>query len=130
MASVHEQERYDVPAEEMWARIGDFHGADTWHPGVESSAALDDGAVRELTLAGGGGTIKETQLEEGPASYAYRIDEGPLPVANYTATIRVESDGEGSVVIWTAEFEPAGASEEEAVAVIEGIFRSGLDALP
>jgi hypothetical protein len=129
MASVRTQQHYDVPADEMWARIGDFHGLATWHPGVGASAPLDDGAARELTLADGGATIKETRLEEGPRSYTYRIDEAPLPVAGYTATMGVESDGEGSLVIWTAEFEPTGASEEEAVAVIAGIFESGLDAL-
>jgi GNAT superfamily N-acetyltransferase len=129
MASVHKQEHYDVGAEAMWERIGDFHGLHTWHPGVEGSEPTDGGQARILTLAGGGGTIRETRLDEGPASYSYRIDEGPLPVADYTAQTRVEPDGDGCVVIWTAEFEPSGATEKEAVAVIEGIFQSGLDAL-
>lgn len=128
MASVRIQHEYDVPADELWGRIGDFHTLSSWHPAIESQTAEGGDKVRELHL-GDGGTVVETLLEEGPRTYTYRIDESPLPVADYIATISAEDAGGGSLVTWVADFTPAGASEDEAKTVIEGIFTSGLDAL-
>jgi polyketide cyclase/dehydrase/lipid transport protein len=128
MASVNRQEHYDVSADEMWTRIGDFHAADDWHPAIASSASSADGEVRELTLQDGA-KIVERLVEQGPRSYSYRIEESPLPVANYVATIRVQEADGGCAVSWQAEFQPSGASEDEAVAVIAGVFEGGLDAL-
>lgn len=129
MASVHEQESYDVAPDAMWQRIGDFQGLHSWHPAVVSQDALDGGKVRVLHLDGGG-TITETLLDEGEHSYTYRIDDSPLPVADYTATTAVlERDGGGCVIDWRADFQAAGASDDEAREVIRGIFRAGLDAL-
>ena len=129
MASVHEQRDYDVAPEAMWQRIGDFHGLDTWHPDIESQDERDDGRVRVLHL-GNGGTVTETLLDEGERSYSYRIDDSPLPVADYTASIAVrDGDAGGCVVDWRAEFQAAGASDDEAEQVITGIFRAGLDTL-
>ncbi len=114
--------------DEMWSRIGDFHGADTWHPAVVSSTPLDDGKGRELGLPDGG-KIRETKTAEGPHSYSYRIDESPLPVRDYESTIAVADGADGGCrVSWETEFEPEGATEAEAVAVIEGILE-GLDSL-
>ncbi len=130
MASVHEQESYDVSAAAMWQRIGDFHGLHSWHPAVVSQDSVD-GGVRVLHLDGGG-TITETLLDQGESSYTYRIDDSPLPVSDYTATTAVREDDRGGCVVdWRADFdfEAAGASDEEAQEVIRGIFRSGLDGL-
>jgi carbon monoxide dehydrogenase subunit G len=128
MPTVSKQQDYDVSADEMWGRIGDFHRVSTWLPGVDSQSSEGGDNVRELHLTEGG-TVVETLLDEGPHTYSYRIDDSPLPVADYVATISViERDG-GSTVSWTAEFEADGASDAEAVAVIEGIFQGGLDAL-
>lgn len=129
MARVHEQESYDVAPDAMWQRIGDFQGLHSWHPAVVSQDALDGGKVRVLHLDGGG-TITETLLDEGEHSYTYRIDDSPLPVADYTATTAVlDRDGGGCVIDWRADFQAAGASDDEAREVIRGIFRAGLDAL-
>lgn len=129
MASVHEQESYEVPADAMWQRIGDFQELHAWHPAVISQDALDGGKVRVLHLEGGG-TITETLVDQGERSYTYRIDDSPLPVSDYTATTAViEDDGGGCTIDWRADFEAAGASDEEAQEVIRGIFRSGLEAL-
>lgn len=128
MASVHEQESYDIAPNVMWQRIGDFHGFDTWHPAIASQDARE-GGVRVLHLEGGG-TVTETLLEEGERSYTYRIDESQLPVADYNATTAVlDADGGGCVVDWRADFQAAGASDDEAEEVIRGIFRAGLEAL-
>ena len=61
--------------------------------------------------------------------YSYHIDRSPLPVADYDATIRVKPSDGGCEVVWTADFVAEGASDDEAVATIEGIFDAGLGAL-
>lgn len=129
MAQVTTTRSYDVPADELWEQIGHFDGLDTWHPVLVSCEALDGGTRRELTTVDGA-TIIETLTEEGDHSYSYTIDESPLPVADYTATLAVIDTGESSCTVeWTARFTAAGATDEEAEAVIEGIFEAGLDAL-
>ena len=130
MPSVHKQQEYDVSPEEMWGRIGDFHALDAWHPAIASQTSEGGEDVRELHL-GDGGTVVETLLEQGPQSYTYSIDDSPLPVADdYRATLSVDDSGDGAcVVTWVANFTAAGASDEQAVEVIEGIFQAGLDAL-
>jgi hypothetical protein len=131
MPSVNKQREYDVSADEMWSRIGDFHALSAWHPAIESQTSEGGEDVRELHL-GDGGTVVETLQEQGPRSYTYSIDDSPLPVADdYRATISVDDagDGGGCVVTWVANFTADGASDEEAEAVIDGIFEAGLDAL-
>ena len=62
-------------------------------------------------------------------TYSYMIMEGPLPVANYTATFSVLQSGEETRVVWSATFEPSGATEAEAVKVMKGVFDKGLEAI-
>ena len=130
MAEVECSRPYDVPAEQIWGRIGTFQGIAEWHPAIAGCTPQEGGEVRELALPDGAKVI-ERRVAETDRSYTYRIlDPGPLPVADYEAKIAV-SDGAagGSVVDWTATFTPVGASEADAVTVIEGIFDAGLDAL-
>lgn len=59
------------------------------------------------------------------------ILQGPLPVAGYKATLHVEEnkDAKSCKVEWSSSFEPAGASEPEAVKVIRGIYEAGFENL-
>lgn len=126
MAHVERSASFDRAPQEIWGTIGDYGTVDSWHPAV---AKCDrEGAVRLLTL-GDGGEIRETLTAEGPLTYSYRIDESPLPVTDYTATLSVAESGGGSEVHWSADFAAAGASEEEASEVIGGIFDAGLGAI-
>ena len=72
VATVKRSKRFDVPADELWSRIGDFHALHTWHPGIAASDRLQGGSVRRLTTADGGTTV-ETLLEQGTRSYTYRL---------------------------------------------------------
>lgn len=121
---------YKTATNEMWGRIGDFHRPHTWHPAIANSSPSEEGKVRTLTLAGDGGSVIETQTDEGGLHYSYRIDESPMPVRDYEATLMVREAGEGGCEVgWSAEFEAEGATEEEAAEIIQGIFDAGLDSL-
>lgn len=129
MAQVDVTRTYEVPADAMWQRIGNFTTLDTWHPVLASCESLDAGARRKLTTVDGG-VIVETLTDAGDHTYSYSIDESPLPVADYEATLTVSATGDAACrVDWGARFTAVGATDPEAEAVIQGIFDSGLDAL-
>jgi len=118
-----------------WKMIGDFNHLDVWHPVVVDSKLVGDtkgvGAVRVLTL-GNGASITEKLLshDDGARHYSYAITESPLPVANYESTISITPAADGkSVVKWTSSFNAKGASDEEAVKTITGIYDAGLNNL-
>jgi hypothetical protein len=112
-----------------WKAIGDFCGIGNWHPAIAKCEISNrDGATfRTLMLKGGGEIIeKKTAWDDVGRSYSYSIEESPLPVANYGATISVAPDGPGSAIVWTAHFDAKGATDAKAAEVIGGIFDAGL----
>lgn len=121
----------NMSADEVWKLIGQFNALPDWHPAISSSKLEDGGRIRRLSLFGGGEVVERLeQIEPGDRLYRYSIVSGPLPVANYTATLRVKEDGKGkSVIEWSSEFEPAGASENDAMSAIQDVYRMGLDNL-
>ena len=130
MAKVTIIEEFSASAEQTWNLIGGFNALSDWHPAVEQSQLEADGSIRKVTL-GDGTTIFE-KLEhhsEESRECRYSIVESPLPVVNYLATLKVSALGEGSQVEWSGQFEPSGVSESEAVGLVEGIYRDGLDNL-
>ncbi len=119
-------------ATKAWAAIGEFCDIKNWHPVIASCeiSKKDDGTFRMLTTKDGA-KIYEKQLsrDDSTYSYSYQIIESPLPVANYKATIRVDSSMGGSIaIVWLATFDPKGP-EADAKKVISGIFAAGLDSL-
>ncbi len=71
------------------------------------------------------------RFDQAKRSYTYELVEAPIPVGAYLSTLGVtQSDADrGSVVEWSGEFKPVGATEAEAVSVVSGICRNGLKAL-
>lgn len=129
MAKVRRSKAFEVSANDMWKRVGDFHRAQTWLPGIEKEEKTEDGRGRRLTL-GGGMQMVEQLLDEGKHQYTYTITEGPLPITNYVSTLRVREAGEGACIVeWESEFDPVGIPDEQAVAIVESIYDAGLNGL-
>jgi hypothetical protein len=129
MAKVSKSKAFAVPADQMWSRIGDFHRLQTWASGIEREERIDEGKRRRLTL-GGGMQMIERLVTEGDREYTYAIDEGPLPITNYVATLRVRQAGDDACVVeWESSFEPKGIPEDQAVAIVESIYDAGLNGL-
>ena len=131
MAKVDMTMDLDVAADELWNLIGGFNALPDWHPAVEKSELEDEGSIRKLSLAGGG-TIVEKLIKKSDTErlYSYTIEDSPLPVANYTSTIRVIDDGKGNAQVeWSSEFTPKGVSDNDAIQVIQGIYQAGFDNL-
>lgn len=132
MTIVSMKQKLPVPAQTLWMTIGGFNALPDWHPAVEKSELdeIDKGTVRTLHLVGGGTIIEKLEnVDDKERLYTYSILEGPLPVANYTATIRVHDDNGGCTVEWASEFEPSGAPEGDATKVIRGIYEAGFENL-
>lgn len=134
MSKVQVTQELSVPAETVWNMIGGFNALPDWHPAIEKSETREEGGVktRTLTLVGGGTIVERLERTDPKArTYTYSILSGPLPVANYTATLRVreEQGGQGCSVEWASEFTPSGASESEAVAAIRAVYEAGFENL-
>lgn len=122
-------------ADELWELVGEFGGLQNWHPAVVSSeltgTGMDAGDKRVLML-GDGGKIHETlqSWDNDKHEYSYVITESPLPVENYSSTLSVRPAGENkSVFTWSSTFDAKGASDEEAVKAITGVYDGGIEAL-
>jgi hypothetical protein len=118
----------------VWDVIGGFNNLAKWHPAVAKSEETKEGAatIRRLTLHGGGTIVERLEgQDETQRTYTYSILTGPLPVAGYKARLHVEDnpDGRSCTVEWSSDFQPAGASESDAIKVIRGIYEAGFDSL-
>lgn len=134
MAKVNSSTDLPVPAQTVWSMIGNFNGLPDWHPAVEKSETSKEGGskVRTLHLVGGGTIVEKLEAADDKArTYSYSILSGPLPVANYTASLKVseKEGGSGCTVEWSSEFDAAGASENDAVAAIRGVYEAGFENL-
>ena len=130
MAKVKMTVDLEAAPDDVWKLIGGFNALPDWHPAVEKSELEEEGQTRKLSLAGGG-TIIEKLIKKSDQErlYSYSIENSPLPVSNYTATISVREENGNTQVEWSSEFTPMGVPENDAVDVIKGIYQAGFDNL-
>ena len=134
MSKVSTSTKLPVSADMVWNTIGGFASISGWHPGIEKSVETKEKGrtERTLTLAGGVGTVVE-RLEthdDDARTYSYSIVSGPIPVADYEATIKVIPEGASSCTVeWTSDFEPKGIPEPDAVAAIRQVYEAGFENL-
>lgn len=132
MSNVNMSMWFPVPIDQVWRLIGGFSTLPNWCPAVEKSDMEDGGRVRRLQLVGGGAIVERLEsFNENEHQYTYTIEQGPLPVANYKATVRVRTEPgkSGSTVEWSSQFLPSGATEKDAVAAIQSFYQTGFDNL-
>ena len=130
MAKVKMTVDLEAAPDDVWNLIGGFNALPDWHPAVEKSELEEEGQTRKLSLAGGG-TIIEKLIKKSDQErlYSYSIENSPLPVSDYTATICVKEEDGKTQVEWSSEFNPMGVPENDAVDVIKGIYQAGFDNL-
>ncbi|MCH8819943.1 MAG: SRPBCC family protein [Acidobacteria bacterium] len=130
MTKVTVMEEFSASANQIWNLIGGFNALPDWHPAVERSELEEGGTVRKVTLVDGVTILEKLEYHSDESrECSYSIVTSPLPVANYMATLKVTKHEEGSQVEWSGEFDPSGVSESEAVELVQGIYRAGLDHL-
>jgi hypothetical protein len=129
---VRESVEVSVPPEKVWQLIGPFCSIQDWYPsaGHCKQSENNGAALRTLTTADGARVIdKRVQYSDEGMSYSYRMVDGPLPVADYEATLAVMDAQGGSVITWSGEFRARGTDDAAATNAIASLYRAGLAAL-
>jgi Polyketide cyclase / dehydrase and lipid transport len=115
---------------DVWSVIGPFCAIKTWLPPV--GQCIEDGKAsptRILVTKDGKAAFVETQTarSETEHSYSYKFLASPLPVSDYTATIKVTAKGDGSSVItWIGSYRPDEGKEKAADEALSGVYEAGL----
>jgi hypothetical protein len=121
-----------APPERVWQAISGFCAIADWHPVVGQCAQSEQGgvAMRRLTTVDGGVLVeKRVQYSDEGMSYTYEIVDSPLPVRDYVSTLAVMDSAGGSMITWSGEFAARDAPDQQAIAVVSGIYQAGLAAL-
>ena len=110
--------------------IGAFCAIKDWLPPV--GMCIDDGKTpptRTLVTKDGKASFveKQTARSDTDHSYSYAFLSSPLPVSNYSSTIKVTAKGEGaSVITWTGTYTPDAGKEKDASEALNGVYEAGL----
>ena len=114
----------------IWSVIGPFCAIKGWLPPV--GECIEDGKTpptRILVTKDGKAAFVEKQTARNDAehSYSYAFLSSPLPVSNYTSTIKVTATGDGtSTVTWTGSHTPDQGKEKAASEALNGVYEAGL----
>jgi hypothetical protein len=117
--------RVDTPPAEAWQVVGDLSAVDRWIPGVVG--AIVEGNRRLCETVDGGQIVEQiTSYSADDRSYGYAHVQQPLPIRNSRGTLSVRTDGDGSMIVWDAEFD---APSPEIAELVEGAYRQTLESL-
>ncbi len=120
----------NAPAAAVWAHLSNFAGIKVGGP-VESVSYEGEGVGMVRTIGMGGGLVIERldvhDTEARTFTYSIINDDCPLPFSDYSATVSIADNGDGtSTVDWTGTFEPRGVPEADAINVATGIYAGGI----
>ena len=110
----------DRPADEVWAKLGNF-GELTWMPGVETCEL--DGDDRILGMFGMRIVERQFSRDDEGRSLTYGIVDGDMKPEVHRATITVMPAGSGSFVTWDVD------TDDAMVEVMQGAYTGALGAL-
>lgn len=130
MSEVLVVEELNASADAVWELVSDFGGVLKWSAMLESCEVEGEGvgSVRTLRMPGAPAIVERLEsLDAATRSFSYSIVEGPLPVEQYVATLKVSDRGaDRCEVEWRSSFEPVGAPEEQVVGIIRGVYEGGI----
>lgn len=133
MARVSKTTTIQAAPDAVWETVRDFGGIHTYVEAIADVATEGTGvgARRTLTLQDGAQVIERLDHRDDEAhEMGYSIVRSPLPLEDYTASVQVRAEGaDACEITWWSTFEPRGASEGEAVELIEGIYAMAFEGL-
>lgn len=133
MAQAKVVETINAAADRVWGQLGDFAGVKPG-PGIDRVDYEGDGVgmTRAIHLANGGAVVERLQHHDAAAhtfTYAIINDDSPLPFTNYSATVALTDNGDGSTTVdWTGTFEPRGIEEAKGIKIASGIYTNAIGA--
>jgi hypothetical protein len=110
----------DRPADDVWAKVGNF-GDLLWMPGIETCEL--DGDDRVLGMFGMRIVERQFSRDDEARTLTYGIVEGDMKPEVHRATITVMPAGSGSFVTWDVE------TDDAMVEVMQGAYTGALAAL-
>ena len=130
MAQAKVVETIEANADAVWQELGNFSGIQPG-PGIDSVDYEGEGVGMVRTIRTPNGNVVE-RLENHDAqartfTYAIINDDSPLPFADYSATVNMTDNGDGTTTVdWTGTFEPRGVNEEKATKIASGIYAGAI----
>ena len=126
MAEAKVQDTINAEIGAVWAELGNFAGIQLG-PGIDSVEYEGEGVgmLRTIGLPHGNVVERLEIHDEGTHTFKYAIinDDSPLPFSDYSATVIMTDNGDGTTAVdWTGTFEPKGVDEAQAVKVACGIY--------
>jgi hypothetical protein len=128
MARASVKETLGFPAQQVWELISDF-GNTSWLQGLKKSEVQGRGpGMVRLIYVGDNPPIEERleSLDPKTRTLRYTIPKNiPFPISEYRATVQVREAGpKASEVEWSCELTPKGIPEAQAVAMLEGAYKT------
>lgn len=129
MAEAKVVKKINAAAQDVWGILSDFSGIKPGGP-VEAVRYEGEGIgmIRYITM-GGGEVVERLEVHDADQlifTYAIINDDSPLPFRNYSATVKITDEGNGSCTVdWTGTFDPVG-DEEAAINTATGIYAGGI----
>jgi len=126
--------KLNVPSEKVWEAISKIGRLDVWFPFIETCKVEGDGpgALRYMTIADGGGHIKDTIEEIDPKKMKliYLRPISPFPVTYYKGTVEVFTSYDGlGIVVWTIDFESKPEDSASVAEIIQSAISAGIDGM-
>ena len=126
--------KLNVPADIVWQAIRNIGRLDVWFPIIESCRVEGEGqgASRYMTIANGGGDIKDTieEIDDANRRLVYLRPVSPFPVSYYQGTVEVFTSYDGlGIVVWTIEFESKPEDAASVAELVHDAISAGLDGM-
>jgi hypothetical protein len=129
MTVVQVVESIKADAKLVWDILGDFGGVKVGGPVTAFEVTGEGvGAVRTITMSGALIVERLESYDPDNLTFSYAIinEDCPLPVSEYSATVKIIADEDGCTVHWTGNFEPKGQPEEQAMELVRGIYTGAI----
>lgn len=126
--------KLNVPADVVWDAIRKIGRLDVWFPIIETCRVEGEGpgALRYMTIADGGGDIKDTieEIDDVNKRLVYLRPVSPFPVTYYKGTVEVFKSYDGlGIVVWTIDFESKPEDAASVAELVYGAISAGIDGM-
>lgn len=131
MAEVRLETELAAPPDDVWKLVSDFGGmVEAFGMPCTTEGPEGVGQLRTITMGEDQIVERLETLEPGDHRLQYSIVSAPLPVKDYVATMKLDDAGSGRTsLVWSAEFEPAGASVEDAKNIVNMVLGGAISGL-
>jgi polyketide cyclase/dehydrase/lipid transport protein len=119
-----------APLDDVWKVVSDFVGIIAVQGLQVEGEGEGIGMTRTLTMGSIEIVERLDEVDDDTHTTSYSIISSPLPVSGCRGTIRLASGGEDSThITWSANFEPDGMAEADAVQLLQKTYTGGIKAL-